>query len=145
MLLYVNLSRRDSTRTFSSTCGLFRFSGTNPPVVYGYPLYSANVSNISIVWNINKENNNCFLKNVVTVCNCTARNGTGYDCVNGTSRVDVKSRNATIITVTSVVIGLSPFTSYVCSAFTVSSGGASNESDLVHAITAQDGKQAYSV
>jgi hypothetical protein len=81
-----------------------------------------------------------LLEAIVTVCNCTATNGTGYESVDGVSNVTIHTKNATIITITTVVTDLSPFTSYVCSAFTIATED-SDRSASVHVTTLQDGKQ----
>ncbi|RLU19008.1 hypothetical protein DMN91_009366 [Ooceraea biroi] len=110
-------------------------SKTNPPVSHSF-LASAN--NISIIWSINKENNHCLLTDVVTMCNCTVRNGTGYESVDNISKTNITTRNATIISGTTVVTDLSPFTTYVCSAFTINNGEHSDPSELIQATTLQD-------
>jgi len=121
------------------TCGLFRFSETEPPAPRQLPS-SVTSNNISIFWTIDKQKNHCLLEAIITVCNYTATNGTGYESIDGASNVTIHTKNATIITITTIVADLSPFTSYVCSAFTIATED-SDRSDPVYATTLQDGKQ----
>lgn len=119
---------------------------TNPPQPHtpGLPITHAN--NISMIWMIEKENNQCTLEAIITICNVTGSTGTGYELLNGQAITSIKPDEAAgpVVVIDTTVMNLSAFTSYTCRAHTVNVAGYSELSDGINVTTLEAGEYIYS-
>lgn len=113
---------------------------TKPPVPQS-PKDMVTANSISIIWSIEKENNHCPLQSIMTTCNYTTSNGTGYEPINGFCMTKFVPENDTDVIIADTTIeALSPFTTYKCWAYSINTAGSSNTSNEVIITTAEDGK-----
>jgi len=98
-----------------------------------------------MIWTIQKENNNCDLSSIITICNYTERKGKGYEPENRVSpmKIDPDDAADSVVVLNTTVEGLSPFTSYTCWAHTVNIAGYSDLSDGINATTLEDGRHTH--
>ncbi|XP_029156129.1 tyrosine-protein phosphatase 10D isoform X2 [Nylanderia fulva] len=131
--VYINtVNEDDIDGETAKKSGTTRESKTNPPVHKGLPITNAN--NISMIWMIEKENNNlCTLDTIITSCNYTGSNGSGYNPI--THSLSITKIDSDTVVINTTVANLSPFTSYTCSACTVNTAGCSDSSDEINATT----------
>ncbi|CAL1677550.1 unnamed protein product [Lasius platythorax] len=138
--VYINaMNEDDIDGETAKQNGTTNASKTNPPVhTPGLPI--THVNNISMIWMIEKENNQCTLKNIITICNCTGSNGSGYKPVDGRDIkiIDPDTAAASVVVINTTVENLSPFTSYTCTAYTANTAGYSESSDEINATTLED-------
>ncbi|XP_018400416.1 PREDICTED: receptor-type tyrosine-protein phosphatase beta isoform X1 [Cyphomyrmex costatus] len=112
---------------------------TNPPLLHT-PGIPPSVRSLSMIWTIQKENNECQLSSIITICNYTEKRGKGYEPENRVSPMNIDPDIAaeSVFVLNTTVEGLSPFTSYICWAHTVNIAGYSDLSVGVNATTLQD-------
>lgn len=125
---------------------IFCILETNPPQPHTPGLPIIHVNNISMIWMIEKENNQCALLNIITICNVTGSDGRGVELVNGQAITPIEPdiAAASVVVINTTVDNLSPFTSYTCRAQTVNNAGYSDLSDGINVTTLESGEYMYS-
>ncbi|XP_014484080.1 PREDICTED: tyrosine-protein phosphatase 10D isoform X2 [Dinoponera quadriceps] len=111
---------------------------TGPPTLQIGDLTTTN--SILVFVNITKTNNHCPVKSLVTVCNYTSSNGTGFELHSGVSfdHLDTRNPEESFISLNTTVSELSPFTEYACRSRTLNDGGSSEDSNAVTTQTLED-------
>lgn len=71
-------------------------------------------NDITLSWNIEKDNNNCTLKSLKAICNAAMTNGHGYKIKNGKTEVLIDSNIQDEYLVKSMINNISPFATYIC-------------------------------
>ncbi|XP_072746407.1 receptor-type tyrosine-protein phosphatase H-like isoform X2 [Anoplolepis gracilipes] len=136
--VHVNAVNKDDidgkTATKNATT---RESKTNPPQPHTSGLPIRHVNNISMIWMIEKKDNQCTLETIITICNVTGSNGSGYELVDGQAitSIDPETAAASVVVINTTVESLSPFTNYTCRAHTVNTAGYSELSDGIDTMT----------
>lgn len=94
---------------------------------------------------IEKENNQCTLETIITICNETGSNGSGYEPEgnHAITPIDSEKAAASIVVMNTTVDNLSPFTNFTCWAHTVNSAGYSEFSDGINATTLESGERVH--
>ncbi|XP_012230873.2 receptor-type tyrosine-protein phosphatase H isoform X1 [Linepithema humile] len=138
--VHINAVNEDDVHGETATkSGTTNRSRTKPPQMIALP--TSHATNITIIWSIDKDNNDCQLSAIITVCNYTERKGEGYDPVNNLSstNVDEENVNKPSFTMNTTVSDLSAYTTYSCWSYIVSIGDLhSNWSKEVSTTTLQD-------
>lgn len=118
---------------------------TNPPQPHIPGLPIIHVNNITMIWMIEKENNQCTLQNIITICNVTGSDGRGYELTDGydITSIDPDVAATPIVVINTTVENLSPFTSYTCRAQTANIAGYSELSDGINVTTLETGEYSH--
>ncbi|XP_029664707.1 tyrosine-protein phosphatase 10D isoform X3 [Formica exsecta] len=136
--VYINaVNKNDVDGKTAMETGTTHKSKTNPPVPQTPGLPIRHVNNLTIIWMIEKENNQCTLETIITICNETGSNGSGYEPEgnHAITPIDSEKAAASIVVMNTTVDNLSPFTNFTCWAHTVNSAGYSEFSDGINATT----------
>ncbi|XP_050457145.1 receptor-type tyrosine-protein phosphatase beta isoform X2 [Cataglyphis hispanica] len=136
--VYVNaVNKNDVDGNTATKSGTTLESRTNPPESHTPSLPIRHVNNITIIWMIKKENNQCILETIVTICNETGSNGSGYEPEgnHAITQIDKEKAAASIVVVNTTVDNLSPFTNFICWAHTVNAAGYSELSHGINVTT----------
>ncbi|GAB1864958.1 protein-tyrosine-phosphatase [Camponotus japonicus] len=112
-------------------------SKTNPPEPHTPGLPIIHVNNITMIWMIGKEDNQCTLQTIITICNVTGSDGRGYELKPGQdiTTIDPEVAATPVVVINTTVEDLSPFTSYTCRALTVNTAGYSELSAGINVTT----------
>lgn len=104
------------------------------------------MNSISVIVSVQEENNHCPLISLITICNHTLTNGSGYEPLAGRSIENITSEGheGFPLVMNTTVPDLSPFTEYICKSYTVNTAGPSDFSNGISAQTMEDGECALS-
>lgn len=99
-----------------------------------------------MIWMIEKEDNQCTLQTIITICNVTGSDGRGYELKPGQDITSIDPNVAAdpVVVINTTVEDLSPFTSYTCRALTVNTAGYSELSAGINVTTLETGEYMYS-
>ncbi|XP_032668444.1 phosphatidylinositol phosphatase PTPRQ isoform X2 [Odontomachus brunneus] len=111
----------------------------NPPLLHDQGDLVA-MNSISLVVSIEEDNNHCPLISLITICNHTSTNGTGYELLIGRSIENITSEGheGSPLVMNTTVSDLSPFTEYICKSYIFNTAGPSDFSNGIVARTMED-------
>ncbi|XP_008205234.1 phosphatidylinositol phosphatase PTPRQ isoform X1 [Nasonia vitripennis] len=92
---------------------------------------------ITLIWDVKNNEDNCTLKEVISTCHYNYTSGGGISIIaNGTSKIEITDR--LIENVTTTIKNLSPYSHYVCTAYSINEKGDSPLSEPVYVLTSED-------